>query len=65
MNVAEMTLDDAMKNGAIALFHENMEIKFGNKYRDYHKEVCGGTHIERTGQIVLFKITSFQVSGRI
>lgn len=65
VTVAEMTLDEAMKEGAIALFQE----KYGERVRvisigNYHKEVCGGTHIERTGEIHLFKITSFSSIGQ-
>ncbi len=65
VNVEEMTLDEAMERGAIALFQE----KYGERVRvistgDYHREVCGGTHIERTGQIVLFKITGFSSIGQ-
>jgi len=70
VKVAEMTLDEAMENGAIALFHEKYGdkvrvISIGDVYKGaYHKEVCGGTHIERTGQIVLFKITEFSSIGQ-
>ncbi|MDD3726360.1 MAG: alanine--tRNA ligase-related protein, partial [Candidatus Ratteibacteria bacterium] len=65
VRVDEMTLDQAIESGAIALFQE----KYGERVRvisigDYHKEVCGGTHIERTGQIVLFKITAFSSIGQ-
>ncbi|MCM8762197.1 MAG: alanine--tRNA ligase [Candidatus Omnitrophica bacterium] len=65
VDVEEMSLNEAIDKGAIALFHE----KYGERVRvinigDYHKEVCGGTHIERTGQIVLFKITGFSSIGQ-
>ena len=65
VSVDEMTLDEAMKKGAIALFQE----KYGERVRvisigDYHSEVCGGTHIKRTGEIILFKITNFSSIGQ-
>lgn len=59
VTVQETTYDEAIREGVMALFGE----KYGDRVRrieveGFSKELCGGTHCSRTGQIGSFLVTS-------
>ncbi len=59
VQVKEMDYQSAIKSGAVAIFEE----KYGDRVRvisagEFSRELCGGTHVSRTGDIGYFKILS-------
>lgn len=64
IQMAEMTLKEARKSGASGIFDD----RYGEKVKVYSinnfsKEICGGPHIEKTGEIGKFKIVKEQSSS--
>ncbi|NLD34764.1 MAG: hypothetical protein GX653_07640 [Clostridiales bacterium] len=64
ISMEEMTLDEAKAQGAIGLF----ESKYGDRVRVYSaggfsKEICGGPHVNNTGELGSFKIQKEESSS--
>ena len=64
VTMEEMTVDEAKAQGAIGLF----ESKYGDRVRVYtaegfSKEICGGPHVENTGELGSFKIQKEESSS--
>ncbi len=64
VNIEELPLEEAIKSGAIALFEE----RYGENVRvvsidAISKELCGGTHVKRTGDIGVFIIKDIYSIG--
>ena len=60
----EMTYDEAKASGAIGLFAN----KYGERVKvytigDFSKEICGGPHVEHTGDMGTFKIKKEESSS--
>jgi alanyl-tRNA synthetase len=60
----EMSVDEAKARGAIGLFEE----RYGERIKvyvvgDFSTEICGGPHVEHTGQIGRFKIVKEEASS--
>ncbi|MBI5651121.1 MAG: alanine--tRNA ligase [Chloroflexi bacterium] len=65
VSIAVMSLDQAIKSGALAFFGE----KYGDQVKVYSmgsfsKEVCGGPHVQRTGELGHFKIAKQESVGQ-
>jgi len=61
---AEMTVDEAKHSGAIGLFEE----RYGEQVKvytigDFSKEICGGPHVEQTGELGHFHIAKEEAVG--
>jgi len=65
VQIKEMSLEDARATGAMALFGEKYDdvvrvVSMGNEQenKSFSTELCGGVHVNRTGDVGLFKVTT-------
>jgi len=64
VNKEEMSYDEAIKSGALAFFKEKYPEKVSvYSIGDFSKELCGGPHVARTGEIGNFKILKEEASS--
>jgi len=60
----EMSLDDALKSGALAFFKEKYPKKVSvYSINNFSKEICAGPHIKKTGELGRFKIVKEESPG--
>jgi alanyl-tRNA synthetase len=63
VSARQMSMDDALRAGALAFFGDKYGervrvIRMGDDHANYSTELCGGTHVARTGEVGFFKIVS-------
>ncbi len=63
VTVRQMSFDDALRAGALAFFGDKYGdqvrvIRMANETSAFSTELCGGTHVSRTGELGVFKILS-------
>ncbi|MEK9166721.1 MAG: hypothetical protein AAB836_00275 [Patescibacteria group bacterium] len=64
----EMTVEEAKKLNATGIFVDKYEGELGGKVKvyfmgDFSKEICGGPHVDHTGELGSFKITKEEASS--
>jgi len=65
VSFTEMTLEEAREQGAIALFGDKYdEVVKVYSIGDFSREVCGGPHVQRTGELKAFRIVKEQSSSQ-